>query len=94
MFADPRLRAVICISELVRDDIRRFYGVPEQKLHVIYNGIDLDRYHPRLATEHRSEVRRQYGIRIGTVVYLRWFRLRTEGCGAATRCVRNCERKK
>jgi UDP-glucose:(heptosyl)LPS alpha-1,3-glucosyltransferase len=62
MFADPRLRAVICISELVRDDIRRFYGVPEQKLHVIYNGIDLDRYHPRLATEHRSEVRRQYGI--------------------------------
>lgn len=62
MFADPRLRAVICISELVRDDIRRFYGVPEQKLHVIYNGIDLDRYHPSLALEHRAAVRRQYGI--------------------------------
>ncbi|WP_434514247.1 glycosyltransferase family 4 protein [Dechloromonas sp. ARDL1] len=62
MFADPRLRAVICISELVRDDIRRFYGVPEQKLHVIYNGIDLERYHPGLALEHRAEVRRQHGI--------------------------------
>ncbi|MDD2885169.1 MAG: glycosyltransferase family 4 protein [Dechloromonas sp.] len=62
MFADPRLKAVICISELVRDDIRRFYGVPEHKLHVIYNGIDLDRYHPRLAAEHRRAVRAEYGI--------------------------------
>lgn len=62
MFADPRLKAVICISELVRDDIRRFYGVPDEKLHVIYNGIDLDRYHPRLAAEHRRAVRAEYGI--------------------------------
>ncbi len=62
MFADPRLKAVICISELVRDDIRRFYGVAEDKLHVIYNGIDLERYHPRLAAEHRAATRAQYGI--------------------------------
>lgn len=62
MFADPRLKAVICISALVRDDIRRFYKVPEEKLHVIYNGIDLDRFHPGLAIEHRNSVREQYGI--------------------------------
>lgn len=62
MFADPRLKAVICISELVRDDIRRFYGVSEDKLHVIYNGIDLARYHPGLAAEHRVATRRDYGI--------------------------------
>lgn len=62
MFSDPRLRAVICISELVRNDIRRFYGVSEEKLHVIYNGIDLERYHPRGATEHRRLVREQYRI--------------------------------
>ncbi len=62
MFADPRLRAVICISELVRNDIRRFYGVPEEKLHVIYNGIDLARYHPRLASEYRDAYRQSQGI--------------------------------
>lgn len=62
MFADPRLKAVICISELVRNDIRRFYGVPEEKLHVIYNGIDLECYHPRLAAEYRTITRAQYGI--------------------------------
>lgn len=62
LFADPRLKAVICISELVRDDIRRFYGVADDKLHVIYNGIDLERYHPDLAAEHRAALRRQWNI--------------------------------
>lgn len=62
MFADPQLKAVICISELVRNDIRRFYGVADQKLHVIYNGIDLERYHPQLALQHRSAVRQRWNI--------------------------------
>ena len=62
MFADPRLKAVICISELVRNDIRRFYDVPDEKLHVIYNGIDLERFRPELALEHRAEVRQRWNI--------------------------------
>jgi UDP-glucose:(heptosyl)LPS alpha-1,3-glucosyltransferase len=62
MFADPRLKAVICISDLVRNDIRRFYGVADDKLQVIYNGIDLDRFHPDLALEHRAAIRQQHGI--------------------------------
>ncbi len=70
MFADRRLQAVICISELVRDDIRRFYGVPDEKLHVIYNGIDLERYHPGLAAEHRVAVRQQYGIPLAVPLFI------------------------
>lgn len=62
MFGDPRLKAVICISELVRYDIRRFYAVPDEKLHVIYNGIDLERYHPGLALVHRAAVRQRWNI--------------------------------
>lgn len=62
MFADPRLRAVICNSELVRADIVRHYGVPDHKLHVIYNGVDLDRFRPRLADEHRQGVRKQFSV--------------------------------
>ena len=62
MFADPRLKAVICISELVRNDIRRFYAVPDEKLHVIYNGIDLGRFRPELAFEHRAEIRQRWSI--------------------------------
>lgn len=48
LFADPRLRAVICNSRLVRDQIQRLFGVPDEKLHVIYNAVDSSRFAPSL----------------------------------------------
>ncbi|WP_153114679.1 glycosyltransferase family 4 protein [Rhodocyclus tenuis] len=57
MFAHPDLRAVICNSRLIRDEIVHYYGVAADKLHVIYNGVDLDTFHPRLAAEHRQGMR-------------------------------------
>ena len=62
MFAHPALRAVICNSRMVRDEIVRYYQVAPEKLHVIYNGIDLDAFHPRLAGEHRQRLRAELGI--------------------------------
>lgn len=62
MFRHPALRAVICNSTMVRDDIARRYAVPETCLHVIYNGVDLDRFHPRLRQEHRAATRAELGI--------------------------------
>jgi UDP-glucose:(heptosyl)LPS alpha-1,3-glucosyltransferase len=62
MFRHPRLRAVICNSRLVRDDIARRFGVPADKLHVIYNGVDLERFRPALRSEHRAAVRQRLGI--------------------------------
>jgi UDP-glucose:(heptosyl)LPS alpha-1,3-glucosyltransferase len=47
MFEHPRLRAVICISEMVRADILRAFRIDPGKLHVIYNGVDLEHFHPR-----------------------------------------------
>jgi UDP-glucose:(heptosyl)LPS alpha-1,3-glucosyltransferase len=48
MFCHPHLRAVICNSRMVRDDIARRFGVADEKLQVIYSGVDLDAFHPRL----------------------------------------------
>lgn len=62
MFRDSGLRAVICNSAMVRDDILRRFGVPAEKLHVIHNGVDLDFFHPGLRAEHRLAVRRQLDI--------------------------------
>lgn len=70
MFAHPDLRAIICNSRMVRDEIVRYYGVPEEKLHVIYNGVDLDAFHPGLAGEHRQVVRREHGIAEETPLFL------------------------
>jgi UDP-glucose:(heptosyl)LPS alpha-1,3-glucosyltransferase len=62
MFAHPNLRAVICNSHLVRDEIAHYYGVAQAKLPVIYNGIDLQGFHPGLAAEHRQALRAQFAI--------------------------------
>jgi UDP-glucose:(heptosyl)LPS alpha-1,3-glucosyltransferase len=62
MFRHPDLRAVICNSNMVKDDIARRFGVGADRLHVIHNGVDLDRFHPGLRNEHRSILRTALGI--------------------------------
>ncbi len=56
MFASPRLKKVICISNMVREDVQRFYQVPNKKLVTIYNGIDPQAYCPQ-NSETRSQMR-------------------------------------
>jgi UDP-glucose:(heptosyl)LPS alpha-1,3-glucosyltransferase len=70
LFSSPRLRAVICNSRMVRDEIRRHFGTPEAKLHVIYNGIDLEAFHPRLREAHRADLRQRLGIPEEASVFL------------------------
>ncbi len=43
LYASPWLRAVICGSNMVRDEIRDRFSVPDAKLHVIYNPVDGER---------------------------------------------------
>ncbi|HTY98265.1 MAG TPA: glycosyltransferase family 4 protein [Rhodocyclaceae bacterium] len=62
MFRHGRLRAVICNSKMVRDDIARRFGVAEERLHVIHNGVDLARFRPALRDEHRRSVRQALAI--------------------------------
>jgi UDP-glucose:(heptosyl)LPS alpha-1,3-glucosyltransferase len=70
MFRHPDLRAVICNSRMVRDDIATRFGTPDEKLHVIYNGVDLEHFHPRLRAEHRAATRAALGIDDATPVIL------------------------
>ena len=61
MFAHPALRAVVCNSSMVRGEIERRFGVAPNKLHVIYNGVDLEYFHPRHRTEFRAAARAELG---------------------------------
>ena len=70
MLADPALKAVICNSMLVRDEMRRYYAVPDDKLVVIENGVDLDDFHPQLANEWRLRQRQALEIDAKTPVFL------------------------
>ena len=62
MFRHPNLSAVICNSYMVRDDIARRFGIPLEKLPVIYNGVDLEHFHPRLRATHRTAMREKVGV--------------------------------
>ncbi|MSQ71273.1 MAG: glycosyltransferase family 1 protein [Betaproteobacteria bacterium] len=70
LFASPRLRAVICNSHMVKKEIHRWFGTDEGKLHVIYNGVDLDAFHPRLKTGTGSRLRARLGIAPDAPVFL------------------------
>lgn len=61
MFCHPDLRAVICNSRMVRDDIARRFPETAGKLHVIYNGVDPEHFHPGLRDLHRATVRAKVG---------------------------------
>jgi UDP-glucose:(heptosyl)LPS alpha-1,3-glucosyltransferase len=54
MFEHPGLRAVICNSNMVRGEILRHFSIAEDKLHVIYNGVDTERFHPRERAARRD----------------------------------------
>ena len=56
MFEHPRLRAVICNSRMVRDDILRAFDIAPEKLHVIYNGVDLEYFRPPHSAEARTDI--------------------------------------
>lgn len=62
MFLHPNLRAVICNSRMVADEIRQEYDVAEGKLHVIYNGVDLQRYSRQNLIKNRKVVRSEFAI--------------------------------
>lgn len=61
LFEHPRLRAVICNSRMVSDEIRRGFRIAPEKLHVIYSGVDLEHFHPRLRAQLRGAARAEIG---------------------------------
>lgn len=50
--------AVVAVSHETRADILRLFNVPEEKVHVIYNGIDPDEYTPTFD----ESILRKHGI--------------------------------
>jgi glycosyltransferase involved in cell wall biosynthesis len=56
-----RADAIITISECSRRDAGRLYGISAERLHVIYEGVDL-RFRPVEQPERLAEVRRRYGL--------------------------------
>jgi UDP-glucose:(heptosyl)LPS alpha-1,3-glucosyltransferase len=61
MFASRRLQAVIANSQMVADDIATRFSFPRDRIHLVPNGIDLDRFHPAVREKFRDTTRKQLG---------------------------------
>jgi len=70
VFEGARLKAVICNSRMVRDEIGLRFAIDADKLHVIYNGVDLQDFHPRQRALHRASRRRALTIPEDACVFL------------------------
>jgi UDP-glucose:(heptosyl)LPS alpha-1,3-glucosyltransferase len=53
---------IVAIARAGAAEIGRLYHVPPARLDVIYNGVDLERFHPRNRARHRAAARAEAGI--------------------------------
>ena len=67
--ADPPPE-VVAISRMVMQDIKTFYKVPDERLHLVYNGVDLERFSPEACAEKRAEARAALGLEDDETCYL------------------------
>jgi UDP-glucose:(heptosyl)LPS alpha-1,3-glucosyltransferase len=63
------VKKIVAISEMVKKDIVDYYGIPEDDVEVIYNGVDIEHFHPR-NRQYREEVRNRYGLSLQDIVLI------------------------
>ena len=52
---------IVAISDMVKEDIIQRYKVPEDRITVVYNGVDIERFNPR-NRRYREEIRKRFGV--------------------------------
>ncbi len=61
MYTSPHLKAVICNADMVKQEIIEDFAVPADKIHVIYNAIDHQKFRPA-DEKQRQQLRQQHHI--------------------------------
>lgn len=69
-FAANHVKKIIAVSAAVKSDIMDNYAVADEKIVVLYNGVDQHRFHPGRQTEQRRAVRERWRIPISASVLL------------------------
>lgn len=55
-------KIVIAISAMVKDDLIRYCRLSPERVKVVRNGIDLEKFHPRHRRSYRKEIRLSLGL--------------------------------
>jgi UDP-glucose:(heptosyl)LPS alpha-1,3-glucosyltransferase len=84
---------IVAISDMVRQDIRRWYGIPPDEITVVYNGVDVDRFHPG-NRRCRREVRTRHDIGEEDLFLFVSNNFRMKGLGLLMRALADLKEKK
>ncbi len=60
---------IVSVSENTRTDVKKIYGVADEKLSVIRNGVDLELFKPKDRVAARSYVRSKFGVEQEYLLY-------------------------
>lgn len=66
----PDDRLLVALSRRVADDFRRYHRVPDQRIRVVYNGVDVERFSPAHRGEYRESMRHALKVDPQTVLLL------------------------
>jgi len=53
---------IIAISDMIKNDIIKRYNIDQQKIKVVYNGVDLQRFNPSNRNKYRKIVREKLSL--------------------------------
>jgi UDP-glucose:(heptosyl)LPS alpha-1,3-glucosyltransferase len=70
MFTHPRLKKVICNSEMVKQEIMSCFNLPSDKLEVIYSYVDLEYFSPEFKNVQCAIQRKALGIPLDASVFI------------------------
>ena len=69
LFNSPRLKAVICISQMVKNEILLAYPHISEKLHVIYTAVDCQQFSPKLRKMYRAKICQELNISQNATIF-------------------------
>jgi UDP-glucose:(heptosyl)LPS alpha-1,3-glucosyltransferase len=84
---------IIAISDMVKQDIMQWYGIPENQIEVVYNGVDTERFHPR-KREYREEIRKKHGVGDELVILFVSNNFRMKGLGHLIKALADLKKEK
>jgi len=59
---------ILCISKMVMADLKKYYNVPDKKLHLIYNGVDSNRFSIQTRLKLRAVAKNELKVENSKVI--------------------------
>lgn len=58
-----RVKEVITISDIVKQEVLKYYKIPQEKIHVIHSGVDIKEFDPKHKSKFSQEIKEKYSIK-------------------------------